>query len=89
MITKLDWIVIIKGDTYEIEFSTDSVKMPEGAIQIERMYGLNRNDMRYVLAILSNGTFRLYSKAIKKLYLKGKSSSLRWIPKTVKSEMIH
>lgn len=89
MITKLDWIVIIRNEVYNIEFSTESVTMSNSPIQISRIYVLEKNGFRYILSILTNGTYRLYSKSVKKLYLKGKCSSLRWIPKTVKSESIH
>lgn len=83
MITKLDWVVVVQDVHYDIFCAADMLPVCEGPLKISRMYCLTRNKCNYVLAILTNGTFRLYSKAKHKLYFAGRLTSLRWLPNNV------
>ena len=77
---RLNWSCCIRDMIYKITFSADMADVSDGPIFIMRMYGLEKDGFTYVLAILSNGTYRLYSKAQKKLYIKGRIAAIRWIP---------
>jgi len=82
MVTKkeLKMVVIIKKDTYLVDSCVDSPGILEGSVQIEKMYGLKKDGFNYVLSTLTNGTYRLYSKKKRKLYLHGRRSALRFLP---------
>ena len=82
MVTKkeLKWSVVIRKDKYQITFSADAPGIVDGPVQIEKMYILEKNGLKYVLLTLTNGTYRLYSKAQKKLYFSGKRLTLRFLP---------
>lgn len=77
---ELEMVVVIKKDTYLIDFCVDPPSVLEGSIQIEKMYGLKKDGFNYVLSTLTNGTYRLYSKKKRKLYLSGRRSALKFLP---------
>ena len=80
-ITKeMKMVVVIKKDTYLIDSCVDSPGVLEGSVQIENMYGLKKDGFNYILSTLTNGTYRLYSRKKKKLYLHGKRSALKFLP---------
>jgi len=83
MAKDLQWIAIIRGDKYQVDFSAKTLSISEGPLRISRLYGLNKNGFDYVLAILTNGTYRLYSKGKRKLYFAGKTKTIRFIPEVI------
>jgi hypothetical protein len=89
MIDKIIWTVFIKGEEYKIIFSADMKSFSDGPNYVTRMYGIEKHDIMYVLAILSDGTYRLYSKKKRKLYSKGKLINIKFIPYTRVNKVIH
>jgi hypothetical protein len=81
---ELNWVVIIRDKTYDIMFSADTMKICEGPLKISKMYGLERDGCSYVLTILNNGSYRLYSKEEKKLYTKGRLKAIKFTTKVEK-----
>ena len=78
---ELGWNVIIKNDAYQVTFSCDEFPTQDGNIKIRKMYCLKKGVFYYVLTILDNGTYRLYSGAKRsKLYIKGAVSKIRFVP---------
>lgn len=89
---ELKWVVVIKKSTYLVDFSADPPSVLDGSVQIEKLYGLKKDGLSYVLSTLTNGTYRLYSKKKRKLYLHGKRSALRFLPidiRSAKAKTIH
>jgi hypothetical protein len=79
---ELGWNVIIKNEAYQVTFSCDEFPTQNGDVKIRKMYCLKKGVFCYVLTILSNGTYRLYSGAKKsKLYIKGPVNKIRFVPR--------
>lgn len=76
----LQWLAIIKGEAYRVDFSANTFKLSEEQLGISRIYGLKRKGNNYVLAMLTNGTYRLYSKGQKRLHTAGKSKTIEFKP---------
>jgi len=91
MINDLQWKAIIRGVEFQVDFSAKTyAKAIDGPLKISRMFGLKKDGFDYILALLSNGTYRLYSKGKKKLYTAGMSKTIRFIPiVTTINETIH
>lgn len=88
MIKELIWEVVIKGTTYAITFAVNVKEHTEN--KVSRMYGLDLSGIAYVLTVLTDGTYRLYSKAQRKLYIKGRSGALRFLPHIIRNdETVH
>lgn len=83
MAKDLQWLAIIRGVKYKVEFSAKTLAISEGSLKVDRMYGLKRDGFDYVLAILTNGTYRLYSKSKRKLYFAGKAKTIKFIPQII------
>lgn len=87
MIKELAWEVTVRGTIYAITLIADTLKHTEN--KISKMYGLDLSGIAYVLAILTDGTYRLYSKAQRKFYIKGRSDTLSFLPVVKVTETIH
>lgn len=75
---KINKLCTIRNKTYIAQFRLDTSDISD-APRVLQLLGLERSNVLYVLALLEDGTYRLYSKAIRKLYTAGKTKDIKWI----------